>query len=77
MASNSVILIDEKVIPDDDESTKPFTSALSLSMFCLFHGQERKRRQWLKLLDEARFVAKDIRRYTDFGDCIITAVPKE
>ncbi|KAF2098173.1 S-adenosyl-L-methionine-dependent methyltransferase [Rhizodiscina lignyota] len=77
MASESVILIDEKVVPDDDKSSQMYTSALSLSMWALFRGLERKRRQWLKLLDQAGFEARDIRKYTDFGDCIITAVPKE
>lgn len=75
MARSSVILIDEKVIQDNDQASQAYTSALSLSMFNQFHGLERKRRQWLKLFHEANFEVKDIRLYTSFGDCIITVAP--
>jgi hypothetical protein len=75
MTSNSVILIDEKVIDDDDHFARGYTSALSLNMYCNFHGLERKRRQWLKLLGRAGFSVKDITTYSTFGDAIIAAVP--
>jgi hypothetical protein len=76
MTSDSVLLIDEKVIPDDDQSSQFYTSALSLSMYCIFQGLERKKRQWLTLIDKAGFEVMNVRRYTQFGDCIITAIPK-
>jgi hypothetical protein len=75
MGPDSVILIDEKVIGDNDQSAQGYTSALSLTMYSLLHGLERKRRQWLKLLKEANFTVKDVRLYTSFADGIITAIP--
>ncbi|KAF2103469.1 putative O-methyltransferase [Rhizodiscina lignyota] len=76
MTSHSVILIDEKVLPDVTDASQLYTSALSLNMSINFRGLERKKRQWLKLMEAADFEIRDMRRYTAFGDCIISVVPR-
>jgi hypothetical protein len=77
MTSHSVILIDDKVLEDDDLVSQVYSTGLSLNMYSLFRAFERKKRHWLKIFEDADFKVKDIRKYTPFGDCIITVVPSK
>jgi hypothetical protein len=76
MTSSSVILIDDKVLPDEKAPgfSAEYPSALSLAMLVMFKALERRESQWRKLLADAGFKIRSIRKYTDFGDSIIVAV---
>lgn len=79
MNSSSVLVIDDKVLPDvkpPGDAGAEYTTGLSLAMLAMFKALERHEGQWRTLLDSAGYVTKDIRKFTDFGDSIIIAVPK-
>jgi hypothetical protein len=79
MDSTSVILIDDKVLPDEKPpgGAVEYTAGLSLAMFVMFKGLERKEAQWRKLLDNAGYEIREIKKFTDFGDSIIVAAKKQ
>lgn len=76
MSPDSVLLISDKVLSDDEPHIKYYTSGLSLNMYSLFKCLERKKRQWLQLLDDAGFKARDVRFHSSFQDAVIEAVLK-
>ncbi|KAH6676315.1 putative sterigmatocystin 8-O-methyltransferase precursor [Halenospora varia] len=75
LSPESVILIDDKVLPDDEGEVgrveKEYPSALALAMLVMFKGVERKEGQWRRLIGEAGLEIKSIRQFTDFGDSVI------
>ena len=76
MNKDSVILIDEIVIPD--EGAKWRQIQLDLAMMASLAGMERTERQWRHLLTRAGLVITGIFSYgPDFGDSIIEAVPSQ
>lgn len=79
MDSSSVLLIDDKVLPDEKplNGSVEYTAGLSLAMLVMFNALERREGQWRKLLGDAGYEVRGIRKYTDFGDSIIIAVKKE
>jgi len=78
MSEDSVILIDEKVLPDykTDTAGGEYTAALSLAMLSMFNALERRETHWKRLLSDAGLQVRDIRRFTDFGDSFIIATKK-
>jgi len=83
MTSESVIIIDEKVLAEETETVtgvadagKGMSATLSLMMYALCDAEERKESHWRRLLDEAGLEVKEIHRYTEFGDAVIVAVKK-
>lgn len=75
MSSESLILIDEVVLP---ETKVPWQcSAMVLSMMACLGGTERSREDWEKLLDRAGLKATHVHQYDDVKlHGIIAAVPK-
>ena len=75
LSPSSVILIDDKVLPDAKPATGSveYTAGLSLAMKAMFNALERREGQWRTLLADAGLEIREIRRYTDFGDSIIVA----
>jgi hypothetical protein len=75
MDSSSVILIDDKVLPDEKPpgGAVEYTAGLSLAMLVMFNAVERHERQWRKLLGDAGFEIQAIKKFTHFGDSIIVA----
>ncbi|KAL1987270.1 hypothetical protein VTN96DRAFT_4298 [Rasamsonia emersonii] len=79
MDKSSVILIDEKVLPDEKPALTEgnwYTSALNLAMVAMFNALERREAQWRKLLADAGFEILAIKTFTDFRDSVIVAVKK-
>jgi hypothetical protein len=79
MSEESVILIDEKVLPDysTDATSGEYTVALSLAMLSMFNALERREGHWRKLLSGAGLQVREIRRFTEFGDSLIIATKKK
>lgn len=78
MSSSSVLLIDEKVLPDETPGeVSEYVAGLSLAVLAMFNGVERRENQWHKLLGDGGFEVKRIKKYTDLGDSVILAVPKD
>ena len=77
MDASSVLLIDDKVLPDEKPlgGSVEYTAGLSLAMLVMFNAMERKESQWRKLLGDSGYEIRSIKRFTDFGDSIIVAVP--
>ncbi|OBT79128.1 hypothetical protein VF21_01729 [Pseudogymnoascus sp. 05NY08] len=75
LSPSSVILIDDKVLPDAKPATGSveYTAGLSLAMKAMFNALERREGQWRSLLADAGLEIREIRRYTDFGDSVIVA----
>ncbi|KAK7979921.1 nitrogen metabolite repression-(nmr)-responsible protein [Apiospora arundinis] len=77
MGKDSVILIDDKVLPDEkppaDSPGVEYTAALSLAMKVMFDAMERRESHWRDLLCRAGLVIQDIRKFTKFDDAIIVA----
>ncbi|KAK7949410.1 uncharacterized protein PG986_010296 [Apiospora aurea] len=77
MGEHSVILIDDKVLPDDGPPTGSpgveYTAALSLAMKVVFDSMERRESHWRDLLHRAGLAIQDIRKFTRFHDAIIVA----
>ena len=75
MDSNSVILIDDMVIPNKGAHWR--TTSLDITMMSGLAAMERSERQWYQLLDSAGLKVTNIYKYTeDLGDSVIVAVPK-
>jgi hypothetical protein len=74
MSSTSVILIDDKVLPDGKPrfpGDNQYAFGLNLAMLVMFNGLERREGQWKKLIERAGFGIKAIKKFTDFHDSII------
>ncbi len=75
MEKDSVILIDEMVIPN--QGANWLAASLDLTMMSSLSGMERSEKQWYALLYQAGLKIKDILTYTDeLRDSVIVAVPK-
>ncbi|RKF72884.1 O-methyltransferase lepI [Golovinomyces cichoracearum] len=76
MREDSVLLIDEKVLPD---MKIPKTTSLlnvtemNILMVACFNAFDRRQDQWLGLLDKAGYEVAQIHPYSDLQDCIIVA----
>lgn len=77
MSKDSVILIDDKVLPDENPpgGASEYTAGLSIAMLVMFKSLERREAQWRTVLEDAGYEIRAIRRFTDFGDSIIMAAP--
>ena len=74
MNQDSVILIDEIVIPNEGANWRQ--TQLDLAMMATLAGMERTEGQWRQLLTRAGLVVNEICLYKpEFGDSIIEAVP--
>ncbi|KAK8093327.1 S-adenosyl-L-methionine-dependent methyltransferase [Apiospora hydei] len=77
MGEHSVILIDDKVLPDEKPPAGSpgveYTAALSLAMKVMFDSMERREPHWRGLLHRAGLAIQDIRKFTQFHDAIIVA----
>ena len=74
MNQDSVILIDEIVIPNEGANWRQ--TQLDLAMMATLAGMERTEGQWRHLLTRAGLVITEICSYKpEFGDSIIEAVP--
>ncbi|KAF5699041.1 O-methyltransferase family 2 [Fusarium mundagurra] len=74
MGQKSVIVIDEKALPDYAPKGNPateYTAALSLLMKAVFNAQERHERHWRELLNQVGLIVRGIRRFTKFDDAAI------
>lgn len=78
LSPSSVILIDDKVLPDANPATGSveYTAGLSLAMLSMFNALERREGQWRTLLADAGLEIREIKRFTDFGDSVIVAGKK-
>ncbi|KAK7223276.1 hypothetical protein V2G26_011279 [Clonostachys chloroleuca] len=78
MDCNTVLVIDDKVLPDRDQLTdsmdSEYQASLSLVMRALFNSQERREAHWRRLVEEAGLVVKDIRKYTEWDDAVVLCV---
>lgn len=74
MSESSVLLIDDKVLSDEEGGRAEYTAGLGVSMLCMFNALERRESQWRELLGEVGLRIKEIRRFTGFGDSAIVAV---
>ncbi|KYK56547.1 sterigmatocystin 8-O-methyltransferase precursor [Drechmeria coniospora] len=77
MAPDSVIVIDDKTLPDDNPPQGTpgieYVAGLSIAMKVMFNSRERRESHWRELLGRAGLVVKDIRRFTRFEDSVIIA----
>ncbi|KAK7978671.1 hypothetical protein PG988_006161 [Apiospora saccharicola] len=77
MGPHSVILIDDKVLPDEklpaDSPGVEYTAALSLAMKVMFDSMERRESHWRDLLRQSGLFVQDIRKFTKFDDAVIVA----
>ncbi|KAK8135203.1 hypothetical protein PG984_007215 [Apiospora sp. TS-2023a] len=77
MDRHSVILIDDKVLPDEkppaDSPGVEYTAALSLAMKVMFDSMERRESHWRDLLRRAGLFIQYIRKFTKFDDAVIVA----
>lgn len=75
MSNESVLIFDEKVLPDErpKDGNLEYTAALNLAMLALFDALERKEAHWRRLLAEAGLKILFLKRFTDFGDGVIVA----
>ncbi|CAG9989471.1 unnamed protein product [Clonostachys byssicola] len=78
MGSNTVLVIDDKVLPDrellTDTVESEYQASLSLVMRALFNSQERREAHWRRLVEEAGLVVKEVRKYTDWDDAVVLCV---
>lgn len=74
MGASSVLLINEKVIPEEESLRSEYTTALGVHMLAMFNALERRETQWESLLAEAGLKVRSIQRFSQFGDSIIVAV---
>lgn len=83
MGPDSVLVVDEKVLRDDNppdaaNSEGGYTAALSLAMKAFFASEERRDTYWRELVEKrAELVIADIRRYTKFGNAVTIAKKME
>lgn len=77
MGNHSLILIDDKVMPDEKPPAESpgveYTAALSLAMKVMFDSMERRESHWRELLQRAGLVIQEIRKFTKFDDAVIVA----
>ena len=74
MSADSVILIDDMIIPNQGADWR--AAQLDLTMMASLAGVERTEKQWRQLLNTAGLQIKQICTYTlGLGDSIIVAVP--
>ncbi|GJN82284.1 hypothetical protein PLIIFM63780_005823 [Purpureocillium lilacinum] len=80
MGPDSVIVIDDKTLPDEKPPQGApgieYTAGLSIAMKVMFDAQERRASHWRELLDRAGLAIKDTRKFTRFDDSAIIAVKK-
>lgn len=75
MDKDSVILIDEMIIPNQGAHWQ--ATQLDLTMMACLGAIERTEKQWYSLMDSAGLKIKSICTYTSkLRDSIIVAVPK-
>jgi len=68
MSTNSRIITDEKIVPDQmntKNTGRQTMVSLNLAVYTLFGALERKGSHWRLLLNEAGLEVKGIRRYTE------------
>jgi len=76
MTEESVILIDEMILPERNVSWR--AAQLDISMLTCLAARERTEIEWGKLFDHAELRLRDIWQYTEeLRDCVMVAVPKE
>ena len=61
MSADSLVAIDEVVMPD--ENTHLWPASLDLQMYTLFGTMERTAMQWDAILDKAGLHAVEVKRY--------------
>lgn len=80
MTKESVIIIGDKVLPDEKTSSRSigmeYTAALSVTMKVLFDARERRESEWRDLFGKAGWEIREIRKFTKFNDAVIIAAPK-
>ena len=81
MGPDSVLMVDEKVMPDksksvDDDRAVQVAQA-SMAMLAFFNTVERRRDQWEGLLEEGGYRVVEVKKYADTHDSIIVARKKE
>lgn len=75
MTPDSVVLIDEMVLPN--QGAHWLAATLDLMVMSSLGAMERSEKQWRDLLDAAGFRIKEIFTYTEeLRDSVIVAVPK-
>ncbi|KAL8929576.1 MAG: hypothetical protein Q9208_001245 [Pyrenodesmia sp. 3 TL-2023] len=75
MDNESVILIDEKVLPDVGASA--LAAGLDLAMMCHFAASERSERAWKDLLGKVGLKVQYLLRYEEEdGDAVMLAIPQ-
>ena len=75
MAKDSLILIDDMVVPDSGVHWQ--ATNLDMQMLCSLAAIERTRSQWYELLESAGLTILKIHTYTiSLQDSVIVAVPK-
>jgi hypothetical protein len=76
MDENSVLLIDEVVLPD--RGAHKFETQLDLTMLTVFNAQARSRSQWISMLALLGFDMEDIVPYEhDAAESIIVGVKRK
>lgn len=64
MNDQSVLIIDDKILPDDkpdpDTPGVEYNTGLSLTMLMFFNAQERREAHWRRLIAEVGLVIKEI-----------------
>lgn len=74
MGESSALLIDDKVLSDEEGDRAEYTAGLGVSMLCMFNALERRESQWRALFGEVGLRIKEIRRFTGFRDSVIVAI---
>lgn len=76
MSKESVILIDEMILPDTDVHW--YAASIDLTMMCGHAARERTQRQWEDLLDSVRLkLAKKLTYNTLLYESVMVAVPTQ
>lgn len=80
LGPDSVLIIDEKVLPDEkppaDLANYDLSVGLSLAMNMIFGAQERRESHWRKLIHAGGFEIREIRRFSDMFDSVTIAVKR-
>jgi demethylsterigmatocystin 6-O-methyltransferase len=75
MAEDSLILIDDIVLPD--VGVPPFATALDITMMCYLGARERTMEHWTNLMEKAGLKINEIYTYRESqGDSVLEVVPK-
>ncbi|PHH64487.1 hypothetical protein CDD81_4562 [Ophiocordyceps australis] len=67
LGASSVLVIDEKVLPDvgsDEEASAEFVATMGINMLVLFRAQERRESHWRRLMEQAGLGVRQVRRYS-------------